>query len=85
VFAVEFDGVVEAGVKTGDGAGVLGRAEDGDGIGGLGVVFGGDRDICDRPRSTMLWRPGGGTRAGGGGRLPRGSVGVADWRMGDHL
>ena len=43
VFAVEVDGVVEAGVKDGGwAAGVLGRAEDGDGIGGLGVVFAGD-------------------------------------------
>jgi len=43
VFAVEFDGVIEAGVKDGRGAaGVLGCAEDGDSVGGLGVVFAGD-------------------------------------------
>src|ERR1700737_4440540 len=43
VLAVEFDGVIEAGVKDGGwAAGVFGRAEDGDGVGGLGVVFAGD-------------------------------------------
>ena len=43
LFAVEFDGVVEAGVEDGRGvAGVLGCSEDGDGVGGLGVVLAGD-------------------------------------------
>ena len=43
LFAVEFDGVVEAGVEDGGGvAGVLGCSEDGDGVGGLGVVLAGD-------------------------------------------
>ena len=43
VLAVEFDGVIEAGVKDGGWvAGVLGCAEDGDGVGGLGVVLAGD-------------------------------------------
>ena len=43
LFAVEFDGVVEAGVEDGRGmAGVLGCAEDGDGVGWLGVVLAGD-------------------------------------------
>jgi len=46
LFAVEFDGVVEASVKNGRRvAGVFGCTEDGDGIGGLGVVlarYGGD-------------------------------------------
>ena len=43
LLAVEVDGVVEAGVKDGRGmAGVLGCAEDGDGVGGLGVVLVGD-------------------------------------------
>jgi hypothetical protein len=43
VLAVEIDGVVEAGVKNGGwAAGVLGCAEDGDGVGGLSVVFAGD-------------------------------------------
>src|SRR5437879_1199941 len=43
LFAIEIDGVVEAGVEDGGwAAGVLGCAEDGDGIGGLGVVFAGD-------------------------------------------
>ena len=42
LLAVELDGVVEAGVKDGRGvAGVLGCSEDGDGVGGLGVVLGG--------------------------------------------
>ena len=41
LFAVELDGVVEAGVEDGRWvAGILGRAEDGDGVGGLGVVLG---------------------------------------------
>ena len=56
LFAVEVDGVVEAGVKDGRGvAGVLGCTEDGDGVGGLGVVFAGDGgDLLvdpDAPRS----------------------------------
>lgn len=43
LFAVEFDGVVEAGVEDrGWVTGVFGSAEDGDGIGGLGVVLAGD-------------------------------------------
>ena len=43
VFAVEVDGVIEAGVKDRRGsAGVLGCAEDGDSVGGLGVVLAGD-------------------------------------------
>jgi len=43
VFAVEFDGVIEAGVEDGGwAAGVLGCAEDGDGVGGLGFVVVGD-------------------------------------------
>ena len=43
MLAVEIDSVVEAGVKDGRGAArVLGCAEDGDGVGGLGVVFAGD-------------------------------------------
>jgi hypothetical protein len=44
VFAIELDGMVEAGVKDWRRvAGVLGCAEDGDGVGRLGVVFAGDR------------------------------------------
>ncbi len=40
LLAVEFDGVVEAGVEDGRGAaGVLGCSEDGDGVGGLGLVL----------------------------------------------
>ncbi len=40
LFAVEFDGVVETGVKDGGWvAGVFGRSEDGDGVCGLGVVL----------------------------------------------
>ena len=43
LFAVEVDGVIETGVEDGGGAaGVLGGAEDGDGVGGLGIVAGGD-------------------------------------------
>jgi len=39
---VEADGFIEAGVENGRGtSGVLGCAEDGDGVGGLGVV-----DLC---------------------------------------
>ncbi len=41
LFAIELDGVVEAGVKDGGWmAGVLGCTEDGDGVGRLGVVLG---------------------------------------------
>lgn len=40
LFAVELDGMVEAGVEDGGGvAGVLRRTEDGNGVGGLGVVY----------------------------------------------
>jgi len=43
LLAVELDGVVETGVEDGRGmAGVLGRSEDGDGVGGLGFVVAGD-------------------------------------------
>jgi len=43
VLAVEIDDVIETGVEDGGWvAGVLGRAEDGDGVGGLGVVLAGD-------------------------------------------
>ena len=43
LFAIEVDGVIETGVKDGGWvAGVLGCTEDGDGVGGLGVVLVGD-------------------------------------------
>ena len=43
LFAVELDGAVETGVEDwGWAAGVLGCAEDGDGVGGLGVIVTGD-------------------------------------------
>ena len=51
LFAVEINGVVEAGVEGGRGmAGVLGCPEDGDGIGGLGfVVIGHGVDLLVEP------------------------------------
>ena len=58
LFAIELDGVVEAGVKDGGWmAGVLGCTEDGDGVGRLGVVPGspGSRSGC-RPRCTIRSR-----------------------------
>ena len=84
LLAVEFDGVVEAGVEDGRGmAGVLGCAEDGDGVGGLGVVLAGDGgDLADRPRRTRRWRAEGPARAAGEGRGRGGCLGVADWREG---
>ena len=43
LLAVEIDGVVEAGVEDGRWvAGILGRAEDGDGVGGLSLILPGD-------------------------------------------
>ena len=43
LLAIEVEGVVEAGVEDGRWmAGVLCRAEDGDGVGGLGIVLIGD-------------------------------------------
>jgi hypothetical protein len=43
LLAIKLDGMVEAGVKDGRWvAGVLGRTEDGDGVGGLGLVMAGN-------------------------------------------
>ena len=52
LLAVEIDGVVEAGVVDGGGAAaVLGCSEDGDGVGGLGlIVVGYGVDLDARPR-----------------------------------
>ena len=53
VFAVEIDGVVEAGVEDGRwAAGVFGCSEDGNGVGGLGVVLAGyDGDLAVDPEA----------------------------------
>ena len=58
---VEGDRVIEAGVEDRRGAtGVLGCAEDGDGVGGLGLVFVGDSiDLVVDPAETRGGRRGG--------------------------
>ena len=81
LLAVEIDGVVEAGVEDGRGAAVvLGCTEDGDGVGGLGVVLVGDGvDLAGRPRRTRRWRRGEKAR-GDDGRFDLGEcLGGADW------
>ena len=90
LFAVEFDGVVEASVEDGRGmAGVLGCSEDGDGVGGLSVVHAGDgSDLAADPDA-----PGGGdekeedeqTEDATAGRTPASQIGFRDNHLPNDL
>ena len=89
VLAVELDGVIETGVKDGGWvAGVLGCAEDGDGVGGLGVVFAGNSGYllidpeapCHRGKENKPEQPAEEETAGGAWALQIGGRG--DHRVG---